>query len=162
MPKHRTVCAAALVAAALAVPAVSLAQNSAQRVTLAQFKKLDWLTGSWRGSGGNYPSFFEEYRVINDSTIGMRSLSDSTFRTATDSSVIELRNGVISSRGGGGSFFSDAVAVTDTSVRFMRRGATTGGWTWTRVSANEWRATIHAASAGGRETVYVMKRVERR
>lgn len=138
---------------ALALPAVA----SAQRVTLAQFKKLTWLAGTWRGSGGNYPSFFEEYRFINDSTILMQSLSDSTFRTATDSSAIELRNGAIASRGDGGRF-SDALVVTDTSIQFRRRGATTGGWTWTRVSADEWIATIHPSSPTGRATVYIMKR----
>ncbi|HKS07694.1 MAG TPA: hypothetical protein VJR92_15435 [Gemmatimonadaceae bacterium] len=141
-------------------PAFSAAQSTRQSITIAQFKKLTWFVGSWRGSGGNYPSFFEEYRLVNDSTVAMRSLSDSTFRTPTDSSFIELRNGRITSRGGGG-VFSDAVAVTDTSVRFMRRGATTGGWTFTRVNADQWVATIHAANPGGRETVYVMRRVRK-
>jgi hypothetical protein len=151
---------AAMLMSAIVISAACSAQPSAQRVTPAQFRKFSWLDGQWRGSGGNYPSFFEEYRFVNDSTIHMRSLTDSTFRTATDTTIIDLRNGTITSRGSSGRS-SVAVAVTDTSVRFMRPGATTGGWTWMRVNADEWRATIHAANPGGRETIYVMKRARK-
>ena len=67
-------------------------------VSLDQFRQLDWIVGSWQGSGGAYPAFFEEYRIVDDSTIQMRALSDSTFSVATDSSWIEFRNGQIGKR----------------------------------------------------------------
>lgn len=132
-------------------------QQPARRTTLAEFRQLTWLVGSWRGSGGNYPAFFEEYRVIDDSTIAMRSFSDSTFRTATDSSTIAWRNGIVLKRGSGQP--SVAIAVSANHVQFRRPGATGGGFTFTRDSAERWTATLHPATADGRETVYVMRRV---
>jgi hypothetical protein len=127
-------------------------------VTRQQFRAWTWIEGKWRGSGGNYPSFFEEYRFINDSTMRMRSFSDSTLLVPTDSSLIEWRGGKVQSRGG--SSTTPAVTFTPTSVRFMPPGATAGGYTFTRVSNNEWTATLHPAKAGGRETVYTMRRIK--
>ena len=126
-------------------------------VTRQQFRAWTWIEGTWRGRGGNYPSFFEEYRFINDSTLRMRSFSDSTLRLATDSSLIEWRAGNVQSRSGGST--TPAVTFTPTSVRFMPPGATAGGYTFTRVSNNAWTATLHPRKAGGNETVYTMKRI---
>jgi hypothetical protein len=139
----------------LAIPACSAGQSPGAKVTRDEFRQLQWLAGQWRGSGGNYPSFFEEYRFLDDSTIQMRSFSDSMLRTATDSSRIEWRGGMIRSG-------SDGPVVTEfttTSLRFMPPGAAAGGYTFTRVSDNEWTATLHPAAAGGTATVYVMKRI---
>ena len=126
--------------------------------TRQQFKQLQWIAGTWRGSGGAYPSFFEEYRVLDDSTIKMRSFSDSTLRTATDSSSIEWRNGRVQSRSARSTYV--VVALTPTTVRFARPNATGGGHTFTRVSANEWTATLHPGSAGGQPTVYRLRRIK--
>jgi hypothetical protein len=120
---------------------------------------LRWLSGAWRGSGGTYAAFFEEYRLVNDPTIVMRAFSDSTFSAATDSSGIERRNGFVSNRGSGS--ISIAVDVRANSVHFVREGASHGGFTFTRVSADQWTATLHPATAAARETVYVMRRVRR-
>jgi hypothetical protein len=60
------------------VPAPVAAQSGAQRVSLEQFRQPQWLAGEWRGSGGAYASFFEEYRVVNDSTIAMRAHPSTT------------------------------------------------------------------------------------
>jgi hypothetical protein len=143
-----------------AVLATSVAGAQTQaKATRTSFKRLQWIVGSWRGSGGAFPSFFEEYRLVNDSTIQMRAFSDSTFRTATDSSMIEFRNGGISSRNARSSYV--AIEVTPTSIRFIRPGMTTGGHTFSRVSADEWKATLHPAASGGAAVIYVMKRVHR-
>jgi hypothetical protein len=131
---------------------------SAATVSREQFKQLEWIAGTWRGSGGAYPAFFEEYRFLNDTTILMRSLADSTLRTATDSSLIEWRGGTI--RSGSDRSPSVAFEFSSTSVRFNQPGASTGGHTFTRVSADEWTATLHPAASGGQATVYVMRRIE--
>lgn len=133
------------ISAALAFPVSLTAQRPAGRVTLAQFRQLNWLSGSWRGSGGGYAAFFEEYRRVNDSTIVMRAFSDSTFRVGTDSSRIEWRNGVVSNRGSGSS--SIAVELTANTVRFVPEGASSGGFTFTRVSPEQWTATLHPKAA---------------
>jgi len=128
-------------------------------VTLDEFRQLQWIAGSWRGSGGAYPTFFEEYRVIDDSTIQMRSFSDSTFSAATDSSMIEFRDGAVQSRGEQRTY--TAIALAADSVRFAPPGAAIGGHTFTRKSADEWTATLHPWSRDGQPTVYVMRRVQR-
>ena len=94
---------------------------------------------------------------MDDSTMLMRAFSDSTLRTATDSSRIELRNGTVVSRGDRTA--TPAIEVTATQVRFRQEGASTGGFTFSRVSNDEWTATLHPAAANGRETVYVMRRI---
>ena len=134
-------------------------QPSAVNVTRQQFRQLQWIAGSWRGSGGAYPAFFEQYRVVNDSTIGMRSFSDSTFRIATDSSVVEWRNGRVQSRSARSTYI--AVVFTPSTVRFARPGIAGGGHTFARVSADEWTATLHPGSPSGRPTVYTMRRIRR-
>lgn len=125
--------------------------------SLDEFRQLQWIAGRWLGSGGAYPAFYEEYRVVDDSTIQMRAFSDSTFTAATDSSWIELRNGGMRSRSENRE--SVVVALSPDSVRFARPGSTAGGHTFTRVSADEWRATLHPQSAGGQPTVYIMRRL---
>ena len=140
----------------LALPPDLPGQQPAPKVTVAQFKQLKWLEGAWLGSGGNYPAFYEEYRVLDDSTIQMRAFSDSTFRKATDSSRIELRGGVVSQRGG--SQYTASLLQPD-RIQFLPPGATRGGFTFTRVAADQWTATLHPSAPGGRETVYVMRRL---
>jgi hypothetical protein len=133
------------------------AQQAAQ-VSHQQFQQLEWLIGTWQGSGGAYPAFFEEYRRINDSTIQMRAFADSTLRVATDSSTIEWRNGAVRSRGA--SSADPATEVTPTKIRFVRRSGG-GGYTFTQVSPDEWHATLDPPTAGGQPTVYVMRRIKR-
>lgn len=128
-------------------------QSPAATVSREQFKQLEWIAGTWRGSGGAYPAFFEEYRFVDDTTIRMRAFADSTLRTVTDSSVIAWRDGKIQSRD------NVVVEFSPTSVRFKRPSATAGGHTFTRVSADEWTATLHPAQSGGQATVYVMRRI---
>lgn len=130
---------------------------AAVTASLDQFRQLQWIGGRWLGSGGAYPAFYEEYQVVDDSTVQMRAFSDSTFSTATDSSWIELRNGGIRSRSGNSE--SIVVGLSADSVRFARPGSASGGHTFTRVSADEWKATLHPRSAGAQPTIYVMRRI---
>ena len=138
----------------LAVCAVPLAAQNAPTFTQAQFKSLSWLTGQWRGSGGAYPRFFEQYGFVDDSTIRMRSLKDSTFAVATDSSLITFRNGRIQNG------TSVVARLRGDTVRFEpapgRRG---NGYTWIRRSADSWTAILDAAN--GANVVYQMQRVRR-
>lgn len=162
MTRSSFVLLAGVAAAAGAAPLQSqqaqpAAPATAAPATLAQFRELRWLVGSWRGSGGDYPSFFEEYRLVNDSTLQMRAFPDSTFTTPNDSSIIEFRNGRITTRGGR----NVAVDIAAHRVTFMREGATAGGYTWERNSADQWTATLHPQRSDGRATVYVLRRARR-
>jgi hypothetical protein len=135
------------------------APAAADSVTLDEFRQVHWIAGSWRGSGGAYPSFFEEYRLVDDSTIQMRALSDSTFSVATDSSRIEWRNGRVHSRSNDRSYM--VIALSADSIRFMREGESSGGHTFRRVSPDEWTATLHPSNSAAQATVYVMRRIQR-
>jgi hypothetical protein len=132
-------------------------QATPVQATLEQFKRLRWLSGAWQGSGGAYPVFFEDYRVVDDSTIKMRSFKDAALSKVTDSSSIELRNGVVSDRHSGRA--SVAIELTPSTVHFVPEGATRGGFTFNRQSADLWTATLHSATEGGHETVYLMRRL---
>ncbi len=138
----------------LATP-VAAQSNSNPTFTLAQFKSLSWLAGSWRGSGGAYPSFFEDYRMLNDSTLRMRTLRDSTFSVATDSGDYVFRGGRITK----GS--SAVTRISGDTVRFDRVPAAPGrGYTFVRTSPTTWTAILD--SPNGAPTIYKMTKVTRK
>jgi hypothetical protein len=85
----------------------------------------------------------------------MRSFTDSTLAVVSDSSRIELRGGLVQSRSADGSYY-DVSEFTPTSIRFIRPGATSGGHTFSRVSDDEWTATLHGSQP---PTVYTMRRL---
>jgi len=132
---------------------------TAAHFAVADFQKLRWLAGSWRGSMPNGGSFHEHYRVVDDSTIAMRSFSDSTFKQATDSSTIVLRDGVIASEGGGGSGSARWVAtrLDSTGVHFAPDRGAGNNFTFLRDSTDRWTATLNWPN--GRNVVYRMRRV---
>lgn len=63
-------------AAAPALPPVD-----AVAVTLADFQKIRWLNGPWRGFMSNGEKFYEWYRFLDDSTIHKTEHPDSTVGT---------------------------------------------------------------------------------
>ena len=144
--------------ALLALPVAMACEKPRLDTTPEQFQQLQWIVGTWRGSGDNVATFFEEYRMIDDSTIGMRAFSDATLAVATDSSTIELRGGVIRSRGDDGSYYEGS-EFTPTSIRFMKQGATSGGYTFFLVTDDEWTATLDPSEPQGEPTVYTMRRI---
>jgi hypothetical protein len=144
-------------AIALATPRLVAQQAAPVHATLEQFKRLGWLAGAWQGSGGAYPAFFEEYRVVDDSTITMRSFKDASLSKVSDSARIEWRNGVVSHRHSDGT--DVAVELTASTVHFVPEGATRGGFTFNHQSADLWTATLHSAKEGGHETIYLMRRL---
>ena len=124
---------------------------------IADFKKLRWLGGSWRGSMPNGGSFHERYRVVDDSTITMQSFSDSTFRQATDSSSLTLRDSVITNVGGGGSARWVATRLDSTGVHFVPDRGAGNNFTFRRDSTDFWTATLNWPN--GRHVIYRMRRV---
>src|SRR5687767_16020153 len=73
----------------IAVPPDS--EVRAGEFTADDFRRLRWLAGRWQGFQPDGGKFYEEYRVVNDSTLAMFSYPDSTFGTPSDSSRVQLR-----------------------------------------------------------------------
>jgi len=132
-------------------------ESVATHFAAADFQRLRWLAGSWRGSMPNGGSFHELYRVVNDSTIAMQSFSDSTFKQATDSSAITLRGGVIASEGGSARWV--ATRLDSTGVHFAPDRGAGNTFTFRRDSTNGWTATLNWPN--GRDVVYRMNRVSK-
>ncbi|MEO8202009.1 MAG: hypothetical protein ABI679_15865 [Gemmatimonadota bacterium] len=142
---------------AFVLPALAQCQSNTATVSREQFRSLDWIAGRWRGSGGNYPAFYEEYRFRDDSTIAQHNYTDSTFTTATDSSLIAWRNGSIVSGWPLGRYV--VTEFQSTSLRFLKKGAARAGHTFAMVSRDQWTATLHPENAAALPVVYTMRRL---
>jgi hypothetical protein len=126
-------------------------------VSAEQFASLSWLIGDWRGSGGQYPAFYESYRMLNDSTIEMRTYSDSTFTKATETSELGLRSGSIQSLRDG-TVRSVVTRISGDSVFFGRPNGAGGKFVWVKGPEGQWTAVLDGAS-GAPPTVYEMRRI---
>jgi hypothetical protein len=135
-------------------------QPVAGRYTLQDFARLRWLDGSWRGRLPDGGYFYERYRVMNDSTIGMRGFSDSLFARVTDSSSINFRGGTVTSEGGSRWV---ATRLEPSAVDFASERNAANNFTWVRESADRWTATLRSTDRDGRPRtiVYPMERVRR-
>jgi hypothetical protein len=129
-------------------------------VTAEQFASMSWLIGEWRGSGGQYPAFYESYRSVNDSTIQMKAWADSTFAVATDSSEIAWRAGAVRSSSDG-KVQNVLVGISADSLHFAKVTGQGGDFVWARETADRWTAVIGPARAGGEPTIYRLERVRR-
>jgi hypothetical protein len=125
-------------------------------ISLKSFSSLRWLAGRWVGSGGGFAAFYEEYRLLNDSTIEQRTFPDSTFGTPDGTSTIEWRAGAAQKLRRGRADTQIARIVGDTS-RFEPARTGVGGFTWIRISDREWRAVLDGPS-GRPPTIYQMRR----
>lgn len=128
--------------------------------TLDEFRRLHWLDGRWRGFMADGSSFYEQYRVVNDSTIEMTSHADSTYGPSNDGSRIALRGGKVTSEGGASQYV--ATRLDSTGVDFIPiKGR--NAFTWVRESDTRWTATLRFTDADGRPqtVVYAMHRFGR-
>ena len=143
-----------------AQPAAHAAQAApAARVTADQFARLRWIEGTWRGTGVDQPPFYERYRMADDSTIVMESFEDSTLARVTSSARVELRDGRLSNVGEGAVWVASKLGPTH--VTFAPVEGARNTFTWRRVSADAWTATLSwpGQPQGQRERVYRMGRV---
>ena len=126
------------------------AHGTTAQVTAAQFARLRWLAGSWRGRMPDGKHFYERYAFVNDSTIAVSYFADSTFARATGADSVVLRDGRVRFCG------ATAVRVDDAGVDFT--GATgASGFAWS-LRAPGWRATLRRTGRDGRpySVVYEM------
>ena len=126
----------------------------------ADFARLYWLVGSWRGRLPDGRSFYERYRLSDDSTIKMRSFTDDTFSKATDSARITLRGGTVADEGHSRWL---ATRLDSTGVDFASERDASNNFTWARQSRNNWKAVLNSIDRKGKAqtVVYPMQRIGR-
>jgi hypothetical protein len=128
-----------------------------KQITPADLAKLRWIEGSWRGTGGDVPPFYERYKFENDSTLVVEGLADETFSKVNDVSRFELKDGHFGSSSGDSS--SVATALDDSSISFAPIGK--GNYfRFQRESDNSWKAVLNWTDKTGaaKERIYLMER----
>ncbi len=130
-------------------------------VTIADFQKLLWLNGPWRGFMSNGEKFYEWYKFENDSTIVKTEHPDSTFGTPSGESRIMLRNGIVVDSSMRSSYV--ATRLDSSGVDLAPRRGATNNFTWTREDTTKWSATIRWVDKDGRpqSVLYALHRFGR-
>jgi hypothetical protein len=134
----------------------------------ANLHALEWITGTWRGSGVGQAPFYERYRFADDSTLVVESFADSTLRTVSEVTRFALRDSALTSIPGA---IGDAPAgvarwygsaLSSDSVRFEPLSGVRNSFTWVRgTTANDWLARLTWPAAGerpARVVSYAMRR----
>lgn len=131
---------------------------TAARVTVADFGRLRWLEGRWRGNGNEATPFFEAYRFLDDSTIQSYTFPDSTFEAASDSGMIRLRGDTVTSGWPEAQYV--AIAIDSTSVHFAALPGSANDFSWRYAGPGAWTARLTWDSAGvARERIYEMRAI---
>lgn len=154
--KVRTLCVPVLMGLALCTMSTAplAAQNPAE-VSADQFAALEWLEGRWVGTGGEAGTFYEEYRMLDDGTIEQITYSDASFSTPESRSKIQHMGGFVMKSGEDESQ-SIVTRIDRERVRFEWAGQANNGFTWNRVSDDEWYAVLDRADQA--PVVYNMRR----
>jgi hypothetical protein len=129
--------------------------------TAADFARLRWLEGRWRGFMPDGKTFYESYTIDNDSTIVKQSYADTTFTNPTDRSVIQLRGTTVSDEGGNSRYV--ATRIDSMGVDFAPERGANNHFSFAREDATKWNATLRWTDAQGqaRSVVYALHRFGR-
>jgi len=132
-------------------------------------RALRWIDGTWRGTGEGTAAFYERYRLIDDSTLVVESLADSTRTRVSDTTRFLLRGGALTSVPGGSGeptpgaprWFASALGAD--SARFEPLSAVRNTFVWRRGSSlDAWEAELRwpaTATRPARRVVYAMRRL---
>ena len=132
--------------------------GTSKEITTEDLKKLRWIEGSWRGTGGGVEPFYERYKFENDSTLAVETLTDETLSKVDDVSRFELKNG--SFGGSDGESGSVAISLDETSITFAPLGKAQNAFRWQRENDNSWKAILTWTDKDGapKERIYIMER----
>lgn len=141
---------------AQATPSPSVAAGTFNPTDL---KKLRWIEGTWRGTGGGVAPFVERYKFENDTTLAVEGFEGEKLDKATDVTRFELKNGVF----GGGSEGSRYVAssIDDKSITFEPVTKARNSFRWERESEDSWKAILSSPAteqSPGKQRTYQMER----
>lgn len=127
--------------------------------TAAEFQRLRWLDGRWRGRTEDDKAFFEQYRFLDDSTIAMHAFADSAFAQPNDSARITLRGGTVANRSASARWVAERLDTL--GVEFAPDSGATNYFAWTKESPDSWTATLRWMDKGGkaRRVAYALQRM---
>jgi hypothetical protein len=155
MSRHRI---AFVLTATLLFASVAAGQAPAPvKLTEKDLQALRWIEGSWRGTGGAVPPFFERYRFDGAATLLVEHLEG---EKVTSTSRYALQNGEFARVGD--KVRSVATAFDQTSITFHSADPARGSYRWQRESANAWKAILKWPASGTRaagERVYTLERL---
>ena len=134
----------------------------------ANLRALQWITGTWRGSGVGQAPFYERYRLADDSTLVVESFADSTLRKVSEVTRFALRDSALTSLPGASGEPQAGVArwygsaLSSDSVRFEPLTGARNTFVWARgATADEWLARLTWPATGDRPArvvSYAMRR----
>jgi hypothetical protein len=154
---------ALLFAASIICPSIHSASQTKStprtEFTTADLRKLRWLEGDWRGTGGDKP-FFERYQFKGDSTLVTTSFGQDETRTrVTETTTFELKDGQFAN-GGDDSRWA-ATSILDDSITFEPIAKARNSFRFERVTPDSWRAILTWPASDGkpaRQQIYLMER----
>jgi hypothetical protein len=122
-------------------------------------KKLRWIEGTWRGTGGGVAPFVERYKFENDTTLAVEGFEGEKLDKVTDVTRFELKDGEF----GGGSEGSRYVAssIDDKSITFEPVTKARNSFRWERESENSWKAILSSPATDkgpAKQRTYQMER----
>ena len=129
-------------------------------VSVAEFGRLRWIEGKWRGQAAGAQPFYEGYLFLDDSTLRTYSYADSTVTTPSDSGDIRLRDSAVTTGSQGMQWVVtefDSNRVHFAPVRNVRNS-----FTWVREGNDRWMAYLRTPASGDKpasETIYTMDRL---
>jgi hypothetical protein len=152
-----------LAAATAAVGLVSCrggagAPHRAAPRTAAPLARLQWLAGTWRGSGPGGGSFYEGYTFRGDTLLTIHYFADSTLAQVRDSGNVFWARDSIFHQAGDALWV--AASVGPDSAAFLPLRNAGNAFTWRRQGPQAWRAVLRRPNGG--ELVYELTRYPRR
>jgi hypothetical protein len=145
----------------ISVFAIACNQAGKTNFTKADFEKLRWLEGTWRGADTDGKNqFYERYRLVDEAKIETESFSDATLSKIDRRSVTYLENGSIYHKDG--DLLWTATKLDDSTIEFAPKEKAANSFRWKKESADAWTATMTAKDAHGgtNETVYRLERIK--
>jgi hypothetical protein len=127
----------------------------------ADFARLRWIEGSWRGKSEDGAYFYERYRFTDDSTLLVESFVDAKFGKVSEQTRYVWRDRHFGNAGNGPRWV--ATAFDSQAVSFTPLSGAKNGLIWRWVDADHWTSVLTwppTLDRPAREVVYQMERVK--
>lgn len=144
----------AISSVASAVPAQRVNQGEKKVFDQASMESLRFLEGRWTGTAPDGSVFYEAYDRIDPVTLRSSRYKDASFAERTDGSVVELKDGQITSTWG--EYVWRASKIADGLASFEPVNAPSA-FTWKQLDANTVEVTQKWVDEKGAAQSYALK-----